>query len=145
MDINYVRNIGSLIVPVTSVLPQSSSGSTINGSAIDRAAHNMACSCVLHQVAGAVSGSPTTTSVISKVQHAPDDSTWADYKPDGVNVATTAALTAQDTENDLAVDLTAAYRYIRVVTTVAFTGGTSPAALVAADVILGGERELAAV
>jgi hypothetical protein len=59
-------------------------------------------------------------------------------------VAQTPALTAANTDNALPVDLSSAFRYIRSVTTVAFTGGSGPAALVAADVILGGEPKLAA-
>jgi len=139
------RNIGALLAIVTSVEPQSASAGTINGGSIDRQLHSMAGSCVLHQAAGAVSGAPSTTSVVTKLQHSPDNSTWADYKPDGVNTAQTAALTAQNTEDSLAVDLTAANRYLRAVTTVTFTGGASPAALVASDVVLGGENTIAAV
>jgi len=139
------RNIGALLSVVTSVEPQSSAAATINGTGIDRQAHSMAGCCVLHQAAGAVGGTPTTTSVVTKLQDSPDNSTFSDYKPDWVNVATNAALTAANTENSLSVDLTAANRYIRAVTTVAFTGGTSPTALVAADVVLSGENTVDAV
>jgi hypothetical protein len=139
------KNIGALLAAVTSVLPESSAAATVNGTSIDRQKHSMALSCVLHQVAGAISGAPSTSSVQSTLQHSPDNSTWTTYKPDGVNAATSVALTAQNTENSLNVDLTLAYRYIRVSTVVGFTGGTSPAALIAADVILGGENTLAAV
>ncbi len=139
------HNIGALLAAVTSVFPQSSAAATVDGSSIDRDAHSMAGSCVLHQVAGALGGAPSTASVITKLQDSADNSTFADYKPDGVNVATTVALTAADTENSVNVDLAAARRYIRAVTTVAFTGGTSPTALVAADVILGGENTAPAV
>jgi len=144
-DIVTQRNIGALLATVTSVEPQSSAAATVNGGSIDRQAHSLAGCCVLHQAAGAVGGAPSTTSVVTKLQHSSDNSTWADYKPDGVNVATNAALTAANTENSLSVDLTAANRYIRAVTTVSFTGGTSPTALVVADVILSGENTLAAV
>ena len=76
--------------------------------------------------------------------HSPDNSTWSDYQI-GTTVQETAALTVANSENTAAIDLTGAYRFIRPVTIVAFTGGTSPAIEVAAGVILGGERELAAV
>ncbi len=144
-DIVTQRNIGALLSPVTSVFPESSVAATVNGSSADRQAHSMAGSCSLHQVVGALGGAPTTTSVITKLQDSADNSTFADYKPDGVNVATTAALTAATTENGVNVDLTAARRYIRAVTTVAFTGGTSPTALIHASVILGGEATVPAV
>ena len=143
-DLVTQRNIGSLVVPVTSVFPESAAAGTINGSSIDRTLHNLPNSCVLHQVVGAESGAPTTTSVQTTLQHSPDNATWSNYQI-GSAVQQTAALTAANSENTAAIDLTGAARFIRAVTAVAFTGGTSPAILVAADIILGGERELAAV
>ena len=144
-DIVTQRNIGAMLAIITSVEPQSSAAATVNGASIDRGAHSMPGCCVLHTAVGAVGGAPTTTSVISTLQHAPDNSTWTAYKPDGVNNAAAAAVTAQNTESSLSVDLTLAYRYIRVSTVVAFTGGTSPTVLVNADVVLSGENTLAAV
>ena len=143
-DITTLRNIGSLVVPVTSVFPESAAAGTINGASIDRTLHNLAGSCVLHQIVGADSGAPTTLSVQTTLQHSPDNSTWSNYQ---IASATqqTAALTAVSSENTAAIDLTGAARFIRAVAVVAFTGGTSPAVLVAADIVLGGERELAAV
>lgn len=143
-DLVTQRNIGSLVVPVTSVFPESAAAGTINGTSIDRTLHNLAGSCVLHQVVGAETGAPTATSVQTTLQHSPDNATWSNYQI-GTAVQQTAALTGANSENTAAIDLTGAYRFIRAVTTVAFTGGTSPAILVAADIILGGERELAAV
>jgi hypothetical protein len=139
------HNIGALLATVTSVEPQSSAAATINGAAIDRQAHSMPLSCVLHTAVGALGGTPTTASVQSTLQHSPDNSTWTNFLYDGVNTAQAPALTAANTENSLSVDLWLANRYIRVVTVVGFTGGTSPTALVNADVILGGEQTLAAV
>lgn len=144
-DINVMKNIGALVDVVTSVEPQSSAAATINGTGIDRQLHGNALSCVLHTIEGAVSGAPSASSVQSKLQDSADNSTFADYKPDGVNVAQAAALSAANTENGLAVDLTNARRFIRAVTVVGFTGGTSPSALVAADIVLAGERTLPAV
>ena len=139
------HNIGALLSVVTSVEPQSSIAATLNGGGIDRQAHNMPGSCVLHQAAGAISGGPATSSVISKLQDSADNAAFADYKPDGVNVATTVALTAANTENGVNVELTSARRYIRAVTTLFFTGGAAPAALVVSDIVLGGEKLLPAV
>ena len=143
-DITTLRNIGSLVVPVTSVFPESAAAGTINGASIDRTLHNLAGSCVLHQIVGADSGAPTTLSVQTTLQHSPDNTTWSNYQI-ASTTQQTAALTAVSSENTAAIDLTGAARFIRAVTVVAFTGGTSPAVLVAADIILGGERELAAV
>jgi hypothetical protein len=144
MSLAHIHNVGSFVVPVTSVFPESASAGTINGASIDRTLHNLPNSCVLHQVVGAESGAPTTTSVQTTLQHSPDNSTWSNYQI-GTTVQQTAALTAANSEDTAAIDLGGAYRFIRAVTAVAFTGGTSPAVLVAADIILGGERELAAV
>src|SRR5690348_6905088 len=119
------HNIGAFVAVATSVEPQSSTGSTINGTGIDRFAHNNPLSCVLHQAVGAVTGAPTTASVQTTLQDSADNSTFANYEPDGATVQQTAALTAQNTENSVAIDLSTARRYVRAVTVVAFTGGTS--------------------
>ncbi|MDE3038767.1 MAG: hypothetical protein KGJ21_10010 [Pseudomonadota bacterium] len=144
MNSSFQHNIGSYVVPVTGIFPESASAGTINGASIDRVAHNMPQSCVLHQVTGAETGAPTAASVLTKLQHSPDNSTWSDYQINST-VQETAALTAANSENTASIDLGGAYRYIRPVMIVSFTGGTSPAILAAADIILGGERELTAV
>jgi hypothetical protein len=143
-SLTAIHNIGSYVVPITSVFPESAAAGTINGASIDRALHNMPQSCVLHQVVGAESGAPTTASVQTTLEHSPDNSTWSNFQI-GSTVQQTAALTAANSENTASIDLAGAYRFIRAQTVVAFTGGTSPAIQVAADIILGGERELAAV
>lgn len=138
-------NIGALLSTVTSVRPQAafSAGAT-NGVSVDRQAHSMARCCVLHTSTGAATGAPTATSVIAKLQHAPDNATWTDYKPDGVNVATAVAAGAS-ADVSLNVDLTLAARYIRAVSTVSFTAGTTPTVFAVVDIVLGGENTLAAV
>lgn len=143
-DLVTQRNIGSLIVPVTGVFPQNAAAGTINGASIDRVARNMPNSCVLHQVTGAETGAPTAASVQTKLQHSPDNATWSDFQINAA-VQETPVLTAANSENTAAIDLTGANRFIRPVTTISFTGGSSPEIQVAAGVILGGERELAAV
>ena len=144
MNTTTQRNIGAYIKTATSVLPQAASAA-VDGNSIDRFAHNLPLSCVLHNAIGADTGSPTGISVVSKLQHSPDNSSWADYTPPGgSSVATTAALTAVNTENDLAIDLSDADRYIRAVTTPTLTGGTSPTIEVVTDIVLGGEALLPA-
>jgi hypothetical protein len=54
-------------------------------------------------------------------------------------------LTAANSENSLNVDLSLAYRYLRIQTVVGFTGGSSPAALVCAELVLGSEPDLPAI
>ncbi|MGC1300924.1 MAG: hypothetical protein WA840_00995 [Caulobacteraceae bacterium] len=138
------HNIGAYIAIATSVFPQAVAAN-VNGAGIDRFAHNMALSCVLHQLVGAEAGAPTGVSVQTKLQHSPDDVTWADYDaPGGATVAQTVALTAAATENSVAIDLSSANRYVRAVTLVTLTGGETPTVEVAADIVFGGESLLSA-
>jgi len=146
MTPSFQHNVGAYIAPVTSVFPQSSGAATIDGSSIDRFAHNTPLSCFLHQVVGAIGVAPSAASVVTTLQHSPDNSNWTNYTPDGASVAAaTPAVTAADTGSGVAVDLSAANRYIRSVTAVTLTGGTSPSVLVASDIILGGAAVLPAV
>jgi hypothetical protein len=148
--LSSVRNIGELIFAVTSVLPQSSAAAALNGTVnIDRNAHNVPQSCQLKQVVGAIGGAPTSFTVQTKIQHAPDNGsgapgTFADYAIAGTTQQTAAAVAA-NTEQALNVDLSGANRWLRTVTTIAFVGGASPTALVQSEIILGGEAELPAV
>jgi hypothetical protein len=140
----YMHNIGALIAIATSVPPQAAAA-TVNGAGIDRLLHNLPLSCVLHQVLGAETGSPTGVSIQSKLQHSPDDATWTDYTPPGATtVAETAALTAASTENSLPIDLSSAQRYVRAVALITFTGGTSPTIQIVVDIVFGGEQLLPA-
>lgn len=141
------HSIGEFVVVLQSVPPQSSAAATISGASIDRFAHNVAGSAVLHQALGAISGSPSAASVQTSIQHSPDSSTWTNFIASNTypNVAQTPALSTANTDTAIPVDLSAALRYIRAVTTVAFTGGTSPSAIVSADIAIGGETRLAAV
>jgi hypothetical protein len=137
--LSSTRNIGEMIATVTSVAPQSFSGSSaVNGTGIDRYAHNDPQSCVLHLSTGALSGAPSSFSLTAQLQHAPDDATWT-------NFGGTVAVTAAATDASLNLDLSGAAEYVRVVVTPAFVGGASPAVLAQADLIFGGEQELPAV
>lgn len=135
-------NIGEMIAAVTSVLPQSSTGGTISGSAVDRYAHGVALSCLVHHVAGAITGSPSAASVVTTIEDSADGSTGWGTVPNSTGPTN---LTAQNTEASSSVNLSSAKRYVRTKTVVTLTGGSSPAALVAADIILGGAAELPAV
>ena len=130
------NDIGAYIAPRHSVSPQSSAATaTINGSSVDRDSFN---SCVVVASAGAATGSPTGVSVAFKLQHSDTGSgDWTDF-------ATGGALSAINTTARLDVDLRMAKRYVRVVTTAALTGGSSPTILVGAAVILGGAVNLPA-
>lgn len=137
------RNIGAFIRPAVGTLPQDASAGTINGAAIDRMSPGGTDesfeSCTLQAVAGAATGSPSAQTVDSKLQESSDGSTgWTD-----ITSAAVTQIAADDTQATVDVDLSGIKRYIRTVTVVAFTGGSSPTIPVAASVILGGDKKLA--
>lgn len=139
------KNIGGMVVSLQSVDPIASAAATLNGTSIDRAAHSMPLSCLLHTQTGAETGAPTGVSVTSTLQDSADNSAFANYLYDGVNAATAPAVVAISADGNYSIDLTLARRYLRVVTVIAFTGGTTPTIGVAAELVLGGEQTLAAV
>lgn len=140
--ISQTRNIGELISARQNLPAQSFSGAgSVNGGNIDRQTLNEPQSCVLHLMAGAVSGAPTSFTLSAQLQSAPDNGagapgTYANYGAAATNI------TAASTEVSQNIDLSGANRWIRVVVTPAFVGGTSPTVLAAAEVIFGGEQEL---
>lgn len=142
-DILIQRNIGSLIKPVASVRPQAATA-TVNGGSVDRIAHNLPLSALMRTALGAVTGAPSSFTVQAKVQDSADNSTFADYAPLGT-VIQGAVLAAANSDDLVPVNLSSARRYVRVVETIAFTGGTSPTIEIAADLILSGEQEIDAV
>ena len=130
MSLAYERHVGSLIKVVKAVNPTNATAD-VTGSSVDRTDY---LSGVLHLACGAASGAPTAQSVSAKIQHSDDGSTWAD-----AGIAT-SALTANNSEVELDVNLAGLKKYVRVVVLVSFTGGTSPAIPVAATLVLGGAR-----
>lgn len=137
------HNVGALVKTAIGVAPIFSAAATINGPAIDRLGYG---SCVLAVQTGLDTGTPTTRSVIAKVQHSDDGSTnWTDLAvPVGGSFAT-SAITAVSSVAEVDVNLAGAKRYIRSVVTVAFTGGSSPTVGVASVVTLGGADKVPAV
>lgn len=139
-----LQNIGAHVKLLVPLKPQNSTGGTLNGDAIDRDDYEWPLSLVIAPRVGAVTGTPTSFTFIGKVQDDADNGsgaaagTWADYKPDGVTVATASTITAANGTAELDVDLTGARRHVRVVGTLAFVGGTTPATDVAIAVALGG-------
>jgi hypothetical protein len=139
------KNIGGMVVSLQSVDPVASAAATINGTTIDRQAHSMPLSALMHTQTGAETGAPTSVTVQSTLQDSADGTNWANYLPDGVNPAQGAAITAISADQNFSVDLTLARRFLRIVTVIAFVGGTTPTIGVAAELVLGGEQTLAAV
>ena len=139
------HNIGAYAIGVPSIVYESSVAATIDGVSIDRAKHSMPLSCIMYTSLGAVTGAPSAVSVQSTLQDSADGTNFANYLYDGVNAAQGTAMAAGSAVQNWNVDLWNARRYLRVVTVIGFTGGTSPAVPVSAHLILGGEQTVAAV
>lgn len=141
MSIQIARNIGAEISVKQSAPPSLSSAGTITGAAVDRLVNGgLAQSCKVGLHLGAATGSPDSVSATTVVEHSADGSTgWAAYKPDGVTQAgSTSGNAAVSTDSNFSVDLTMAYRYIRTVTTLGISGGTTPKCGHMTSVVLGG-------
>lgn len=82
---------------------------------------------------GATSGSPTSFTNTCKVQDSADNSTFADYTPPTGSAS--AVNSTASSAAELEVDLSMARRYVRVVETIAFVGGTSPTLLANATLV----------
>src|SRR5690348_13301530 len=128
---------------VSSVAIQSLTGSSpVNGDSVDTVLAGVE-SLMVHVRAEIASGSPTTSTVAWKLQESSDNSTWADA-PDNtgttigatLNVKTVAADSYARVEGINLYNTSASAapyggrkRYLRIVLTPAFSGGTSPAIL----------------
>lgn len=131
-----ITDVGQRFNTQPGIRPVSSSGGQILGPSIDRA---RAHSCELFQMTGAVSGTPTTISVISKLQSSPDGSTgWADIS--GSATFAVGAANSQTRKNVSLQDVSD--QFIRAVIDVVFTGGTTPSVMVASSVAVGGVRRM---
>ena len=110
--------------------PTNATATTVNGPAIDRQGFMTA---VLLAACGAPSGAPSSFTVATKVQDSGDGITdWVD-----VAGATVTTFTMNNTEGTKDLDLKGMRRYLRVVQTVAFVAGTTPAIPISAAVLLG--------
>lgn len=131
------HNIGALLKQAFGVGPAANAAGTVNGPAIDRLGYG---SCSLAAITGLDTGSPSARSATVKLQDSADGSTgWADITGASVAVAAVSSIGEVD------VNLAIAKRYIRAVTTTAFTGGTTPTLFSAAVVTLGGADKVPAV
>lgn len=126
------KNIGAFIRSNIGILPQTALAGTFTGPSVDRQDFD---SAVIHGMTGAATGTPTTQSVIYKLQDSADDSSFEDV----ANVDL-AAMIADNDNGELDVNLSGLRRYVRLAAVVAFTGGSSPAIPIAATLTLGGAR-----
>lgn len=128
-----LSDIGALIGVRFQALPQAAEDGDIEGDAIDRLQIE---SCVIAHACGEATGTPDSYTVDTKLQHSDTD-----VAEDFVDADLAAdQLVGDSTSAYLDVNLGPLKRYIRLVSTVAFTGGTSPAVPVVAVVILGGSE-----
>ena len=124
---------------VSSVIPQSVTGA-VNGASVDTAGYDNA---KLHVYAAEASGSPSAASLAVTLQESLDGSTnWANaldntgtvigFTLSGLNAA--AGVNAARIEG---LNLNRK-RYLRIVVTPTFTGGSSPAILAYGEIVFGG-------
>lgn len=127
---------------IIGTVPFLSGAASRNGSSIDRrvTGAGMAQSLTLVAVTGAETGTPDARTFDAKIQHSADGSNdWADYiPPDQTTVGAVTQITAASSVAEVDVNLSGAYRYVRVVDTLAHTGGTTPKTAIATTVILAG-------
>lgn len=90
----------------------------VNGVGINRLGFRYAWCAI---AVGATTGSPTSFTVDAKVQESDDDSTYTD-----VTGATMTQITAANQVGEIGLNLEGRKKFIRLVITPAFTGGTSP-------------------
>ena len=113
-----------------STLTNQSAGA-VNGDAIDTMGYSDLC---LYGQVGSASGTPDSFTAIFKLQDSADGSTnWADVTGMVLSTITTAKGKAKLNVPGLWKNR----RYVRVVSTVAFVGGTSPAIPCEGGVLLG--------
>lgn len=141
-------DVGAFLKAVIGTPALADAGSTVNGTGFDREGHQ---SCVLLCQGGAATGTPTTQLADFKIQDsATVGGTYADYTtPQSGQVgAAAAAAIAQQAADDflvkLDVNLSGAKQFIRVVSVIAFTGGSSPTWPVSSAVLLGPKDEMPA-
>ena len=110
---------------------------TRNSAAVDRMGFD---SCVLTASTGAATGTPASLSLGAKLQDSADGQNgWTDLPGAAVE-----ALTAPNAVARVNVRLPTAKRYLRVVETVALTGGTSPTLGASSLIVLCGPDEIPA-
>jgi hypothetical protein len=129
-------NIGAHLLPKIGIVPNDRAAGAVNGTGFDRIGYN---SCVLTVVTGAISGGSDSQTVAAKIQHSSDDSAYADYTdPSTGAAAAITTISSASSADSVDVNLIGAKKYIRVVLTPAFVGGTTPKIGCGAVVILGG-------
>lgn len=119
----------------TGVLPVITVGNgTVNGVAVNRQGY---LSVGVIYTAGICPSVPTGFTAALKIQDSADGSTgWADFATIAT-LGTASDLSAASTTQYFDVNVRGAKKFIRVVQTLTFTGGSSPSQLAAIAVVLG--------
>jgi hypothetical protein len=138
MRFNVYDNVqvlgGCSIDPVAN----STTGVAVNGNKVDTLGGDNAA---LYARAAAASGTPTTFTVAYKVQESADGSTaWSDALDNtGVVIGFTVNCKTVAAENLARIEGLGLNRkrYLRAVATPTFTGGSSPATVLVAEIIIG--------
>lgn len=124
---------------VSSVAIQSLTGSSaVNGDSIDTAVTFDADSIMVHIRTEIASGAPTTATVAWALQEASDNSTFTaalDNSGTAIGSTITTKTVAADVYARVEGVMVNRKRYLRIVLTPTYTGGTSPATLAFAEYI----------
>lgn len=125
-----------------SVAPESFTGaSPVNGSSVNTAGFTDA---VIRAYGAQVTGSPTAAALVVTLQEAPDNATWSNALDNtGAVIGFTLNCESVAAENVARIEglMLNRQQYLRAVITPAFTGGSSPAILGFAEIIMGGPAQ----
>ncbi|HLH93539.1 MAG TPA: hypothetical protein VKW08_00330 [Xanthobacteraceae bacterium] len=126
-------------VTASSIAVQSINGSSaVNQDSIDTAQVFDADSIMVHVRTEIASGSPTAASIAVALQESSDNSTWTganDNTGTAIGATINTKTVAQDTYLRIEGVMVNRKRYLRLVYTPTYTGGTSPATLVYGEFI----------
>ena len=143
MTAQTISGVGPEIATRLALEPAARAVGAFNGVAIDRLGFN---SCAVAAIVGAVTGAPSAQTLDVKLQHSDTSGgTYVDFTPSIPQPTPTGAvsqITAVSSAKKRSIDLKTAKRWIRVVATHGFTGGTSPTLNSAVVVVLGGSDTL---
>ncbi len=118
--------------------PQSISGSTaVNGTSVDTKGNNTA---VIRARGAAASGAPSAATLAVKLQESSDNSTFTDALDNtGTVIGFTLTVTSAVASGLARIEGLGLNRkrYLRAVITPTFTGGTTPASVAFAEILLG--------
>ncbi|HEY3742446.1 MAG TPA: hypothetical protein VGL53_21505 [Bryobacteraceae bacterium] len=133
---------GTALVGGVSLAPQSFSGSSaVDGSSVNTTGYDNAA---IHAYGASASGSPTAAALAITLQESSDNSTWSNALDNtGTVIGFTLNCHSAAAENVARIEGLNLNRkqYLRAVITPAFTGGTSPAILGFAEIVMGNAEQ----